>query len=184
MKLSNDTLSLFLKEIKNKKLLYEENGKYYLSNKIVTKGKCDFTRGEYTRVFIKTTRFLYKNCKQSQHKHLAYVFQLIPHLHFETNTICKNPEETNDENIEKMSLEEICKFLKVGTSKPNMRKLEKKLLEFYVEVNNKKYYLFKRVIIKGLEENTDFFAVNPCVIWKGSKLDSSRKTLKFLIFNS
>ena len=181
--LSKNPLSSFLKEAKEKDILFEANGKYYLSNKIFTKGKGNFDVGKFTRIFINTTRFLYQNCPTSQHKQLAYVFQLIPYMNYETNTICKNPEERDKRFLERLSLKEICKLLNIGTSNSAIYKFEHNLLSFYIEVNRTKYYLFKRIIIKGVHGRNDFFAVNPNVIWKGSNLNSSKEILDSLVFN-
>ena len=183
LRLSDDVLRLFLKEAKEKELLFENNEKYYLSNKIFSRGKCMFDKKGYARLFIGTIRFLYENSNTRQHKQLSYIFQLIPFLHYESNILCINPDETNMKNVVRLSLFDICKLLKIGTSKATMSKFEKNLLKFYIELNGEKYYLFKRVIIKGHIKNNDFFVVNPNVIWKGSDLTISRKSLEFLVFN-
>ena len=181
--LSEDVLRTFLKEAKEKDILFKVGRKYYLSNKVFSKGKASFDKGKYTRIFIDTTRFLYQNCHISQHKQLAYVFQLIPYLNYESNTICKNPEERDKRLLKRFSLKEICELLNIGTSKSAIYKFEHNLLSFYVEINEVKYYLFKRIIIKGVSGRNDFFAANPNVIWKGSDLNASKETLESLVFN-
>lgn len=187
LKLPKSPFYLFLKESKEKNILFEVNGKFYLSNKIFAKGKGNlrgnFDTKNFTRIFINTTRVLYQNCPISQHKQLAYVFQLIPYMNYETNTICKNPEEKDKRLLKRLSLKEICELLNIGASNSAKYKFEHNLLSFYIEVNEVKYYLFKRIIIKGVNGRNDFFAVNPCVVWKGSDLNTSREILESLVFN-
>ena len=184
LNVSDDTVRLFLKEVKEKELLFEANGKYYLSNKIFSKGKCSFNKKEYARVFIGTTRTLYDSTKASQHKQLSYIFQLVPFLHFDSNVLCKNPDELNKENIIKLSLRDICEILRFKMSKNTMNKLERKLLNFHIKFDGKEYYLFKRVIVKGKNNTSkDFFVIIPVVIWKGSNLQISKEMLEFLVFD-
>lgn len=43
---------------------------------------------------------------------------------------------------------------------------------------------YKRIIEEGVIGRNDFFAINPCVIWKGSNLNSSKEILESLVFNN
>ncbi len=170
LKLKDGTFNNFLKETKEKDLLYCVDKKYYLSPKYFSKGTCPFNRKEYARIFINTTRELYLNSKTSQHKNLAYVFQLIPYLHYNTNALCRNPREKDINLLEKLSLKDICEMLGLDTNSKSLTTFKKKLLSFNVERNGKNYYLFTRVNLETRDGQKDFFVVNPDVIWKGKNL--------------
>ena len=58
----------FIKEMKELNLLYEVEDKFYLTDEYFSKGKCNFNKGEYARIFIKTTQMLYENCSPRKHK--------------------------------------------------------------------------------------------------------------------
>ena len=169
LKLSTKTFNSFMDEMIDKQLLFEANGKIYVSTEYFSKGKCRFKDGTYTRLYINTTKSLYENCTVRQHRQLSYVYQLIPFMHFKNNVICKNPYEEDMCNVEKMNLKEICKLL--GVDPTNSARLEKDLLKFNVTLQDHKYYLFSMVMVKTLDGMRDFFVVNPSVIWKGTDVD-------------
>lgn len=169
LKLSTKTFNSFMDEMIDKQLLFEANGKIYVSTEYFSKGKCRFKDGTYTRLYINTTKSLYENCTVRQHRQLSYVYQLIPFMHFKNNVICKNPYEEDMCNVEKMNLKEICKLL--GVNPANSARLEKDLLKFNVTLQDHKYYLFSMVMVKTLDGMRDFFVVNPSVIWKGTDVD-------------
>lgn len=181
LNLSDTPFKEFLKETKEKGLLFCVNKKYYLSNEYFSKGKCLFNNKEYARIFVDTTRLLYSNSRPSQHKQLAYIFQLIPYLHYDSNVLCKNPEELDTRKLERLSLKEICELLGLGTSKETMKKFKKNLLSFHVEINNEIYYLFARVKLETYLKETDFFVVNPNIIRKGSNLNIKKEITNSLL---
>lgn len=180
--LSESTFKRFLNDVKTNSLLYELDDKFFISNEYFSKGKCIFKEKDYTRIYVDTTRFLYENCTVSQHKQLSYAFQLIPKLHYETNVICENPDEENKDDLIKLGLKGICEFLEISTNKSSMCKFEKDLYKLKINVDGKKHYMFKRVIIKGRNGKNDYFVVNPEVIWKGNNLENTKKTIEFMVF--
>lgn len=184
LRLSDTTFKSFISNMKKNNLIYELNNKFYISNEYFSKGKCDFNNKEYTRIFINTTRFLYENVSIRQHKQLSYVFQLIPMIHYETNTIAFNPDEIDNNKILKMGLKDICEFLGVYTDNSTMYKLENELYKLKVDVYGVKYYFFKRVILKDGDGTKDYFIVNPQVIWGGKDTDAAKDIINNLIFNS
>lgn len=119
LNLGDTAFKSFYKEIKEKELLFEANGKIYLNPVYVNKGKSNFKDKEYARMFIDTTRELYENCKPRQHKHLSYVYQLLPFLHYETNILCKNPEEIDINKLDKLHFTDICRMLNLSNDKKN-----------------------------------------------------------------
>lgn len=183
LNLTDTPLRDFLKEAEANNLIYHVNKKYYLSTEYFSKGECHFNKNEYARIFIDTTRLLYQNSKPTQHRQLAYIYQLIPYLHYDSNVLCKNPEETNIKLLQRLTLKEICKILGLGSSSKSLDNLKKKLLSFHIEKDGAEYYLFTRIKLEKHTGQTDFFVVNPNVIWKGSDLDLKKEIIsKLLIF--
>ncbi|MCC0678186.1 MULTISPECIES: hypothetical protein [unclassified Clostridioides] len=172
----------FLIDVKKSELLYEFSNKFYINPKYFTKGISKFENKEYTRIYINTSRFLYEHCTPRQHKQLSYIYQLIPYIHFESNILCLNPYESDISKIEKISLHKICELLNIDSSKQYMLKFKKELLKFYIEVNVDKYYFFKYVIVENSYENTDYFIINPYVIWRGNNLNEVKKTINLCFF--
>lgn len=174
----------FLSDMKGNNLIYEADKKFYINTDFFEKGKSNFQNKEYTRIYIDTTRFLYENTTSRQHKQLSYAFQLIPLLHYETNTICYNPSEVDRMKLEYMGLKNICEFLQISTEKKSMNKFENDLYKLQVKVGNNMYYMFRRVIVKGANGKFDYFVMNPAVIWKGRDVSSAKDYLEKMIFKN
>ena len=184
LNLSEKTFFDFLKEIKEKELLFEANNKIYLNPIYVNKGNSKFKDKEYTRMFIDTTRDLYENCKPRQHKHLSYVYQLLPFLHYETNILCKNPEETDVNKLDRLHFTDICNMLNLSEDKRNMDKLKKDLFKFYITKDDKKYYFLAYITVKQEIGTRSYYVVNPYVVWKGKDLQVANDIIGYLMLRN
>lgn len=180
LNLGDTAFKSFYKEIKEKELLFEANGKIYLNPVYVNKGKSNFKDKEYARMFIDTTRELYENCKPRQHKHLSYVYQLLPFLHYETNILCKNPEEIDINKLDKLHFTDICRMLNLSNDKKTMDKLKRDLFKFYITRDSEKYYFLSYVTIRQEIGTRSYYVVNPYVVWKGKNLQVAKDIIGFL----
>ena len=180
LNLGDTAFKSFYKEIKEKELLFEANGKIYLNPVYVNKGKSNFKDKEYARMFIDTTRELYENCKPRQHKHLSYVYQLLPFLHYETNILCKNPEEIDINKLDKLHFTDICRMLNLSNDKKTMDKLKRDLFKFYITRDGEKYYFLSYVTIRQEIGTRSYYVVNPYVVWKGKNLQVAKDIIGFL----
>lgn len=180
LNLGDTAFKSFYKEIKEKELLFEANSKIYLNPVYVNKGKSNFKDKEYARMFIDTTRELYENCKPRQHKHLSYVYQLLPFLHYETNILCKNPEEIDINKLDKLHFTDICRMLNLSNDKKTMDKLKRDLFKFYITRDGEKYYFLSYVTIRQEIGTRSYYVVNPYVVWKGKNLQVAKDIIGFL----
>nr|WP_312985313.1 hypothetical protein [Clostridioides sp.] len=182
LKLEDRTFYNFLNDVKYNNLLYEEDNKFYLNPEYFTKGEVEFNTKEYTRIYINTTRLLYENTTVSKHKQLSYIYQLIPFIHYETNILVKNPNEMDLNKLEKLSLIEICELLKINIT--NRSRTKKDLLRFNLIMNEEKYNLLKYVKVEGDENITDYFVVNPSVVWKGHNIEMAKEAMKICFWSN
>lgn len=53
-------------------------------------------------------RKLYIMVQPSQHKHLGYLFKMLPYVNLEYNVLCHNPLESNLDDIQLMTVSEFC----------------------------------------------------------------------------
>lgn len=181
LKLADKQFKVFLKNMKNNDLIWEAGGKYYISSIYFSKGKTNFDKKEYTRLFVDTTRYLYEHIPIRQHKILGYALQLIPFCHYELNVICRNPLEIDPLKVKKLSLKEICQMLEISTDKGNMIKFRDNLSNFVIKVEGVKYYLFAHNTVRN-GEMRDYFVINPLIIWAGNDVDKMKNNLKSLYF--
>ena len=179
LKLSDSTFKRFYKEILENGVIEETEEGIKINDKYFVKGNKVNKSIEYTRVYIDTVRNLFLNCKTSQHKTLAYAFKLIPKLDFNTNIIVDDPAKVEPKRL---NLTEVGEYLEISTEKKNLNKFKNKLYQLFIEIDNKKYYVFKRVIIEGKEGRKDYFVVNPRVIYSGNDYDKVMATTNKLFF--
>lgn len=182
LKLSDTPFKKFLSEMKKINMIYEVDKKLYLSPDYFSKGKSDFKKKNYTRIFIDTVRTLYEGCTPRQHKQLGYIFQLVPFIHYDSNILCSNPDEKDYRFYDKLSLRRICELLDIATDPSNMNRLETDLLKFSITIDYHKYCIFKRVIVKGGNGKFDYFVINPQVIWAGNDMEKAKETINKCFF--
>ena len=182
MGLSEKTFKSFFKNMTDNNLIWSVNNKFYISNEYFSKGRSTFDKRKYTRIFINTTRELYKMSSAREHKKLSYVFQLAGFINYETNILCSNPNEIERSELNKLTLRDICEILGISTESKSMYRLEHDLYKIHFKINDKKCYVFSRVIVKGGNGTNDYFVVNPMVIWQGSNVDKAKETIEWLYF--
>lgn len=116
---------------------------------------------EFTRLYTKSTRELYKETNSNKHEKLAMAYKLLPFCNWKYNILCNNPEETDREYIEPINLSEILVLL--GWKKTHMKKLINDLLEVKIQG----YNLFLRIGKDG-EIKNDYILVNPLGYYRGN----------------
>lgn len=181
LNLSENAFCLFIKNMIENNLIFKVDNKFYINNEYFTKGKCNI-EGDYTRIFINTTRMLFESCSSKQHKQLSYMYQLIPFMNYNLNIICRNPNENDISKLEKLSLKEICEILKISTEKKSMNMFENNLLKFNIITNGKKQFILKRVIVKGYNSRNDYFVINPNIAWSGNDINEMKNVVNTLFF--
>lgn len=183
LKLADTAFKSFMSDMKRNNLIYEANGKFYISNEYFSKGDCNFNKKEYTRIYIDTTRLLYESCTSRQHKQLSYIYQLVPYMNYELNILCSNPLETDFTKLNKLSLKDICELLEVSTENRSMRKLRDELLKFYITIDGNKYYFLSYARILNGYGLKDYFIINPQIVWGGRDVEQLKETIQVCFFN-
>lgn len=174
--LKDTAFKSFLKNTKDNNLLYEVDGKFYIDSTYFNRGNANYDT--YTRVFVDTTRDLYRGTSPKQHKLLGQALQLIPYLHFDSNVLCKNPKEQDYTKREKLTLEDIANILGVRSEKSALSKLKKALESLKVNINGQELPLFKYV-----PKPYDYFVLNSYVVWKGNDVAKMKENIQFYFFS-
>ena len=163
MKLNRARWSEFWKEMIDNDILYEKDNMVYVRQEFVAKGSID-TNKNYTRLFCEYVQQLYEGCDSSSaHKQLSYIFKIIPFINRRTNTVCLNPLEQNEHNVQPMRLGDFCDA--VGYDRKNARRLAKELLD--IRINGE---LAVGFFVSSMDEKTWLLVANP-KLYFGGKYD-------------
>lgn len=163
MKLNRSRWAEFWTEMTDSNILYEEDGMVYVRDEFISKGAID-TSKNYTRLFCEYVQQLYEGCDSpSSHKQLSYVFKIIPFINRRTNTVCINPLEQDEQNIQPMKLGDFCDA--VGYNKKNARRLASELLK--IRINGELAIGF---FVPSMDEKNWVLVVNP-KLYFGGKYD-------------
>ena len=164
MNLGKTTFFSFIKEMKSKELIIEKNNKFYVNEKYISKGKIKDNEDSYIRLYINTTRYIYKHTTSTKHRQLGYVLQLLPYVDFDTNHILINNE--------KAEIRDIMKLLGLSTNnKQSINKFKKALLNFTINYQGNDYYLFGAHTYEYGKEFRTYFVINPLVLFAGNNIE-------------
>lgn len=163
MQLNRARWSEFWDEMVQHEILYEENGVVYVAKDFVVRGTIH-TNKNYTRLFCEYVQRLYEGCSSAnEHKQLSYIFKIIPFINRRTNTVCVNPTEQNEANIQSMSLGDFCDA--IGYDRKNARRLASELLK--IRINGE---LAVGFFVSSMDERTWLLVANP-KLYFGGKYD-------------
>lgn len=166
--LSDATTFRFWKEV-NGKYIYEDSDGYLKlsSTDIFQKGKLKHydENSFYQRFYIDAIQNLYKKTDTSKHKHLGYVFKMLPFVNIEYNTLCDNPFENELEKINPITFTEFC--VNIGYDSNQSKRLIKIYSEIKFDVDNRKE-LFCSFVSDGVNNGNQKIFVNPHVLYGGS----------------
>lgn len=155
------------------KLLIEQDGIIHINVLYFYKGKeKEYKKltnnkkfvGEFTRLYIETTRKLYEGTPSKSLKKYAVVYKLLPYVNWRYNILCKNIYEDNKSRLELLTIEDIAEISGYDTS--NLRKFKKDL--FSLKYDNMS--IFGRFNDTASNKN-DMILINPLFYHRGSDLN-------------
>lgn len=124
----------FYDEMINNDIFIEQNNKIYINTYYFYKGginKITKHKKSIIRIYSGSIKEIYESIPVSLHKHLGYIFKIIPFVNIHYNILCKNPLEDVYENIQPLSLSEFCDI--IHYTENNRSKIISKLCnEFYI----------------------------------------------------
>lgn len=167
MSLSRATTHRFWKDIQDKYVIEDDNGVLRIANdNIFRKGKLTNIREfiQYQKVYRDATRTLYKMANKNQHKHLGYVFRLLPFINLEWNIACKNPLEMELKNIQPLTIDEFCDI--INYDKTNISRLLKMYSQLRFGEKNERFCAF--VTADAPANNGYMICINPNIMYAGS----------------
>lgn len=168
LKLSDATVFRFRKEV-NGKYIFEDSDNYLklTSNDLFQRGKLKKCNDDdfHQRFYINAIRNLYEQTDISKHKHLGYVYKMLPYVNIEYNILCLNPFENELEKIQPITFNEFCNHVSYNSNQT------KRLIKLYSQINfdvDKRKELFCSFVYDGVNQTNQKIFVNPRVLYGGS----------------
>lgn len=170
LNVSKSTVTRFWKEVYPHYLTIQGDNLIFTNTDIFKKGrlkrKKEYT--DYQKFYIDGIRKLYNSTSKNNHKHLGYLFKLLPYVNLEYNLICHNPKEKNLDNIELMSMKEFCRQIKYDVT--HLDRLLFIYRNIYFEVNEHKER-FCTMVYDGIEKQNAKIFINPHILYCGSNYE-------------
>ena len=168
LKLKNKSFYRFWSEVQGRFLFEEEDGTISIS--------ADFFRGaipkkiasadyqEYQKIYIDAMRRMYYQTPTTKHRYLGYIFAVLPFVNIECNILCWNPHDTTIENLQPITIDELCDLLNYDKSQ-RVRLLDAyKHLTFECEGKMQRFCSF---VVDDPRSHDYKIFVNPRVMYRG-----------------
>lgn len=166
LNVSKAVASVFFNEVCPKYLHQRDDGALVSSSDHFVRGKLKQVPNSYYRkVYIKGIRKLYRETPPTRHKHLGYLFALLPYINIEYNLLCRNPAETEIELIQPITLREFCDIL--GFDFSNVSRLRQIYRELRFKVGND-WQRFCTFVNDGVDIGKSLVFINPRILYSGS----------------
>ena len=161
--LTLQTFNAFYERMKKSGIIIEGEGFIKINENYFHKGRVDLAIKEdrgFTRAYINSIRFLYKNVDKRKHEILGNYFKIIPYIHQKNCILCWNPQ-TDKEDIKPLSAKDLQNIL--GLHRNSIRKFINELLS--VRLNDGSSIL---IFIKNqVDDNKLPVYVNPKLFYSG-----------------
>lgn len=162
--LSRDAVKDFWDEVSPKYIVKDNDELMFTEKSIFIRGKLD--KGtSYHKMYIEWIRTLYAAAPKSKHKHLGYLFQMLPYVNIEFNTLCHDPFEKNLNRIDYMTPNEFCR--QIGFDESNLHRLLKTYRDLRFEVDGKLERACS-VVYDGVDRGNGKMFINPHILYSGT----------------
>lgn len=174
LNVSKREFETFMSEMRENKIVYLKDDKWYINNEIFYKGKIPrkdlatySEKGLYfIRLYCDGIQKLYKSATTRSHKTLSYIFQMIPYINRKYNILCWNPLETDINKIQAIRLGEYCDL--IGYNPTNVTRLFNILFEpTFVLPDGSTKCAVRYVADKSTQKKTYKIFINPRVYYAG-----------------
>jgi len=162
--LSPSLITSFWKTVRDKYLVEDTNGCLYMKSNHFCRGELKHG-GQFQFFYIDAVRALYRCAAPRQHKHLGYVFRMLPYVNREFNVLCHDPWEENPEKLRYLSVADFCK--KVGYQAANRRRLAAECARLLLQTEAGAEPLCS-FMMQGKGIDTARIYLNPRVFYRGS----------------
>ena len=144
----------------------EKNNCLYLDNNVFKRGK--LSREQYTQyqiLYDRCVRNLYQQTATSKHKHLGYIFSMLPFINVEYNILCYDTFETDLDRIQPLTVSDFARLIDYDVSK--VARLIKAYSKITFDVNGRQERFASFVDYKGNTGDLKI-CINPHIFYCGN----------------
>lgn len=154
----------FYSALLSENIIQEVGEEIYVNPSVFYRGSLDdvdFDLGDYrhTRLYRKTVRELYHRYRGRELRQLAIVYAILPFLNYNTNIVCFNPQEQNQDALKPLYLEKLAALL----GYKDVTKFKRALNA--LELNGKPVFTFTE---DPFDRRKKRIVVNPRVVFAGN----------------
>ena len=146
--------------VKMKIILVQDDDTFTINKSYCVKGEIK-RKTEYSRLFIHAVRHVYESNIGKPMNNVGAIFKLMPYIHFRDNYLCWNPKCENEEEIQYMTVSDICTGIDEYVDNP---KELKRMLSRHRMDNGEPIFLF---VNEGVDIREDVIMVNPRLCFSG-----------------
>lgn len=158
----------FWNDVNGRFFTENENHFVYLNTPNIFRGKIpkDLYNKHLQKVYIKTVRELYRQTSTHKHKQLGYIFQLLQYVNLEFNILCVDPFQDRLEDIEPLTVQQLCWLIGYNTTQAKRLTNDLKSLKYCY--HGRSEYLLAYVDNGEAAHDSKRIFVNPHIVYNGS----------------
>lgn len=145
------------------------NGEFFRRGKLPPGRLCH-------RLYIESIQDLYRLAHPRQHKNLGYVFQMLPFVSTEFDMLCHNPDETDLEQVNPLSIDEFCEAIDYDPTQRNRLMMTYSKITFHIWNKEERFCSF---VTSGGDISTAKIFVNPHILYRGHRANEVEILGKF-----
>ncbi len=134
-----------------------------LNPDVFSRGRAKRLMAFYIKVFSKGMESLYNSVPKSKHKHLGYIFAMLPYVNVEHNILCYDTAEKNIDKIEPMNMKDFCS--EIGFDYRHVDRLHDIFKSIMFDVDGNKELFCS--IIRNTYSGKELMVINPKVFYSG-----------------
>lgn len=165
---SKATISRFMDEVCPTYIAEDSNGLVFTNGSVFKRGSIPRKQFcQYQKFYIDGIRRLYTETGKNLHKHLGYIFKLLPFINIEYNLVC-NPGsvmETDLKQVQLISIAEFCQW--IGYDVTHLNKLVAAYSAICFMVDGK-LERFCTLSYDGVNKASAYIFINPHILYNGS----------------
>lgn len=176
---SKSTADRFMAEVHPQYLREDSGGNLHMNTAIFSFGPAPKNMKKYQKIYMGAIRKLYRSTPPSNHKHLGYVFMLLPFLNIEQNILCHNPYTVDSEEMKPMTMHEFCEIVGLSTDRATIARLRRVYTNLTFDIDGQSQ-LFCHFLTYGEQHDRQKIYVNPRVMYSGSNYEHMRMLTAFM----